>query len=171
MRREHKRLLIVDECIGAAVVNFAINAALGWLAYRARPSLPLFGATSIATDTLATAFVLPLVTVLVATPLIRLGVARGKLPPLDPPIASPRGLPRRPRALLARGAVLGVASMLLVAAPFVAALALVGPQSVTPARMVWCKGGFAAVLAALVTPLVAWWALEDASTRTPARAT
>ena len=163
MRREHRRFLVVDECIGAAIVNFAINFALARLAYRALPSLPLYGRTSIAADTIATAIVLPLLTALLVTPLVRLGVARGKLPPLERPPGA-----WRPRSLVARGVVLAAASLLLVAAPFVLALALVGPTRLPTASFVWLKGGFAAALAALVTPVAAWWALADASVSAPA---
>ena len=158
MRREHRRFLVVDECLGAALVNFVINFALARLAYHARPSLPLFGATSIAADTLATALVLPLLTALIVTPLVRLGVARGKLPPLAPP---PAGW--RPRSMGARGLLLAAASLVLVAAPFVLALALAGATRLPLGAFAWLKGGFAALLAALVTPPCAWWALADAS--------
>ena len=160
MRPEHRRFLVVDEVIGSSIVNFAINAALAWLTYRSLPSVPLYGRTSMAADTVVTALVLPLLTALIATPLVRLGVARGKLPRPDAPLAplAPRW---RPRSSVARGLLLGVASVLLVAAPCVLVFALVGPASLPAARFIWVKASFAAALGALVTPLVGWWALHD----------
>lgn len=169
MRPEHRRFLVVDEVIGSSIVNFAINGALAWLTYRSLPSVPLFGRTSMAADTAVTALVLPLLTALIGTPLVRLGVARGKLPRPDapPPSRAPsrslsRSLSRwRPRSSVARGLVLGVASLLWVAAPCILVFALVGPASLPTARFIWVKASFAAALGALVTPLIGWWALHD----------
>lgn len=161
MRPEHRRFLVVDEVIGSSIVNFAINGALAWLTYRSLPSVPLFGRTSMAADTMVTALVLPLLTALIGTPLVRLGVARGKLPRPDAPLPSRSPSRRPPRSSVARGLVLGVASVLLVAAPCVLVFALVGPASLPAARFIWVKASFAAALGALVTPIIGWWALHD----------
>ena len=42
LSREHRRFLVVDQLIGAAVVNFLLNAALAWLVFRRAPSVALY---------------------------------------------------------------------------------------------------------------------------------
>src|SRR5438132_1109625 len=96
----------VDEIVVTAIVNFWLNYGIAWFVFRAAAAVPLWGASSIAVDTVATAFVLPLLTSLIATPLVRLQVYRGKLPPLAPEDVRPSAWLRLPFA--ARGALLGV---------------------------------------------------------------
>jgi hypothetical protein len=160
----HRRFLVVDEVIGSSIVNFVLNAGIAWWMFRAATSVPLWGSASIAADTLSTAFVLPLLTALIATPLVRIQVARGKLPLHD------LAVPRRStfwtrRSFPVRGALLGLAAIVVVGAPVVGAFALVGPPQLTTRHFIWFKASFAAGLGALVTPLLGWWALHDASGR------
>ncbi len=157
----HRRFLIVDELVGSTIVNFVVNGALAWLLFRSATSVPLFGRSSIASDTLATAFILPLLTSLIVTPLVRIQVARGLLPPLAPAAMRPTAWARRSR--LKRGAIVGAAAVALVATPVVILFALVGPAQLPITRFIWFKASFAAGLGALVTPLIGWWALGDAS--------
>jgi len=154
VRGEHRPGLIADELVGAAVVNFAINAAIAWVLTRGKPSLP---ASALAGDTVVTAFVLPFITALVASPLVRFQVVRGLLPPLP---AAQLG-PWSRRSSIMRGAVVGVVTMLAVALPAVHfAVAL------PTAHFIWVKAAIAAALGALVTPLLGWWALQEASRAT-----
>lgn len=158
MRREHRQFLLVGELIGSTVVNFVLNAAIAWFLFRGKPTVPR---ASIASDTLGTAFVLPLLTAIIATPLVALQVAQGKLPLIaaDELHLSPWAR----RSLFVRGAAIGLGSVAFVALPLVIVWARLGPSELSFARFVWFKAGFAAALGALVTPLIGWWALQSAS--------
>ena len=58
---EHRRFLIVDQVIGAGIINFILNAGIAWAIARALTRVPLWGNPSIANDTVATAFLLPFI--------------------------------------------------------------------------------------------------------------
>ena len=160
--REHRRFLIVDELIAPAIANFLLNGALAWYFFRKLPSVPLRGSPGIALDTLVTAFVLPVLTALIAAWLVRWRVVvRRKLSPIPTELLRPSSWSRRP--FLVRGTLLGVAALVLVAAPLVLLLAFVGIEQLSLARFIWFKASFAAGVGILVTPLLGWWALMDAS--------
>ena len=163
LSRAHRRFIVVDEIVVTAVINFWLNYGIAWFFFRAATVVPLWGLSSIAADTLGTAFVLPLLTALIATPLVRLQVLHGKLPPLAPADVRPSRWLRLPFA--ARGALLGVVAMAVVAVPVVALFALVGPAALSTSRFYWFKASFAAAVGIGATPLLGWWALQDASRR------
>jgi hypothetical protein len=156
LSRAQQRFLLVDELGGSVVVNLPVNAAIAWVLFRS-PSVPLWGWSSIAADTLVTAFMLPLLTAVFATRVARARVAAGKLPRI-----TTHSFVWLPRWSIYRGTLLGVAALILVAAPVVAAFALVGPASLSRWSFVWFKAIFATGLGVLVTPLIGWWALCDA---------
>jgi hypothetical protein len=158
---EHRRFLIVDELVGPAIVNFWLNAGIAWFFFHKVSSVPLWGAQSIAIDTLVTAFLLPIFTALVAAVLVRRQVVRGKLPRIAPGAIRSTAWSRR--SSFVRGALLGVAAMLVVATPVVLGFAVVGPARLSTTSFIWFKASFAAGVGVLVTPLLGWWALADAS--------
>jgi len=157
----HRRLLLVDNGVGAAVFNFALNGAIAWLLFRSVTHVPLWGQSSIAGDTLVTAFLLPFLTCLIVSRLVARQVEAGHIPRLAPAELGPSSWSRR--SPLQRGALLGAASVVLVALPVVAALSLSGSAGFALWPFIGFKAAFAALLAAIVTPLVAWWALLRAS--------
>ncbi|MDB4969959.1 MAG: hypothetical protein JWN44_5648 [Myxococcales bacterium] len=161
LSRAHRRFLLVDEVIGSSIVNFLLNGAMAWWVFRKATSVPLWGSSSIAVDTLVTSFVLPLLTALIATPIVRAQVAWRKLPLL--PKAELRSSVWTRRTVVMRGALLGVAAVVLVGAPVVLFFSLVGPHQLPTTSFILFKAGFAAALGAVVTPLLGWWALLDAS--------
>ena len=161
MSRQHRRFLVVEEVVGSTIINFLLNAGIAWYLFRRVPSVPLWGVSSIGVDTLVTAFVLPVLTALIATFIVRQQVRRGRLLPIPADaIGSSRWLDRPGWQ---RGVGLGVASVVLVATPLVIGLTLLGPSQLSSGHFIWFKGSFAAGLGALVTPLLGWWALADAS--------
>ncbi|HEY2747808.1 MAG TPA: hypothetical protein VGL86_24465 [Polyangia bacterium] len=163
LSREHRRFVIVDGIIGPAIVNFCLNAAAAWLVFRKLESVPLWGSPGIAIDTLVTAFVLPVLTALIAAWLVRVRVVRGKLAPI--PTASLDSSRWSRRSSFMRGTLLGVAAVVFVATPAVILFALVGVERLPRASFVWFKASFAAGVGVLVTPPLGWWALVDASSR------
>jgi hypothetical protein len=161
LSRAHRRFLVVDQGVGSTVVNFALNAAIAWLMFRSMPLVPLWGQSSIAADTLATAFVLPVLTSLIVGRVVAWQVGRGQIPRLGAAQVAASAWARRSR--LQRGAAVGAASVVLAAVPVVAYLTIAGPSEMERASFIWFKAAFAAGLGALVTPLIGWWALAEAS--------
>jgi hypothetical protein len=165
LSREHRRFLLLDQSVGPMVINFLLNGAIAWVVFRSAQSVPLWGQTSIAADTLATAFILPVMTSLIVSRLVRWQVRSGQLSPLPASQALSSMWGRR--SSLHRGAVLGAVAVVLAAAPVVVLFAAIGPAELERWRFIWFKAGFAAALGALVTPLIAWWALAHASDEGP----
>jgi hypothetical protein len=161
VRREHKQFLLVGELVGSTIVNFLLNAAIAWFLFRSLGRVPLFGRASIANDTIGTAFILPLLTAIIATPLVAIQVAHKKLPLIaaDELHLSPWAR----RSLFVRGAAVGLAAVAFIAIPLVMLWSRFGPTDLSFAHFVWFKASFAAGVGALVTPLIGWWALQAAS--------
>ena len=156
----HRRLLIVDNGVVSALFNFVLNGAIAWALFRSVAHVPLWGEASVAGDTLATAFLLPLLTCLIVTRLVARQVTQGHVERLAlarPPLAAWSRL-----SPLARGTLLGIASMALAAVPLVAALHASGFTGFDLWPFIGFKATFA-LLAAAVTPLIGWWALIRAS--------
>lgn len=159
----HRRFLLIDQGLAPALFNLALNAGIAWLLFSSMHVVPLWGQSSIAGDTLGTAFILPFMTALIVSRTVRGQVSRGRVPPL----------PRRPAGGLLsrlaacppwrRGALLGLAGVLAGALPVVGIFTLAGPHELALHAFLWFKAGFAAVLAAAVTPPIGWAALLAAS--------
>ncbi|MEO6026584.1 MAG: hypothetical protein ABIR79_06930, partial [Candidatus Binatia bacterium] len=78
----HRRFLLLEQGLGAGVVNAVLNGLIAWLSFRGTAMVPFWGQQSIGGDTIGTCFLLPLLTVLIATPLCRGRVRAGDLPPV-----------------------------------------------------------------------------------------
>jgi len=156
----HLRFLLLDEFLGSILVNLLLNGAIAFGVVRTLGSVPLWGVTSIAADTVGTAFILPVLTSFFTGLLVRAQVVRRLLPPLPP--ASLRSAFSQ-RHWLQRGALLGLASIAAAAVPVIAVFALCGPATLGARAFIVFKATFAAALGAVVTPLLGWWALEEAS--------
>ena len=157
-----RRYLLVEQGVGAAVFNFVLNAAIAWAMFRSVALVPLWGQQSIMGDTIGTCFLLPLITCLVATRLARGHVRAGKVAPLGWTRASHPVLGWLPQSTARRGVALGLACIALLAPLAFIALGLLGVAGLPFWRFVLFKAVFAALAAALVTPLVALWAIAEA---------
>lgn len=156
MSPAHKRFLLLEEGVGSVVVNLLLNGVIAFLMFRGAASVPLWGQQSIAGDTIGTTFFLPLFTCLIVTPLARKQVRSGRLAPLD---GTPLGLAWLPARAFWRGAVLGVISAALVAPPAIILLSRLGVTEQSFWGFVAFKAVFAAALGAVMTPLIALWAI------------
>ncbi len=159
MSSRHRRYLILEQGIGAGVFNVALNAAIAWVLFRQMETVPLWGTQSIVGDTIGTAFMLPLMTTLIAGRIVRGHVRAGRVTALAWPEA---WLGRRvPRAQYARGALLGALCVIVVGLPATWALAAAPIHEMSLGRFVVFKAIFAGALATIVTPLIARLALAD----------
>jgi hypothetical protein len=160
MQTNRERYLFVEQPIGAFVVNFALNALIAWGVFRGATRVPLWGDTSVAGDTIATSCILPFLSVLIATPLVRRDARLGKI--------SPPGLPDRgrlvqwlPRRLVPRALVLALMGLVVVGPLVVLGLWLADVTEVAMPRFIWVKAAYAAALGALLAPTIARAALAD----------
>jgi len=159
MSAPHRRYLLLEQGIGAGVVNLAINAGIAWAMFRGMTTVPMWGQQSIAGDTIGTTFMLPFLTTLIASRVVRGHVRSGRIPALGwGESRLGRTLPRRPSL---RGALLGLACVVAVGLPATHLLATAGVSEMTFGGFVTFKAIFAAVLGALVTPFIARAALAD----------
>lgn len=159
MASSHRTFLVLEQGVGSVLVNLPLNAAIAWLAFRGVEAVPFWGAQSIAGDTIGTCFVLALITTLIATPLCRARVRSGALPPLPWTPAMRATLGRLPRGTLWRGVAFGALTMIAVAPLALVALRVFGVDAMPLGTFVAFKGAFAAALGALVTPVIAAYAI------------
>lgn len=160
---EHRRFLLLQQGVGAAVINLLINGAIAWGLFRSLATVPLWGQESIAGDTVATAFILPLLTTLIVSKIVGGQVALGKIERATTAAASGwLGLlaARRP---VVRGAMIGAVCVVVAALPVVAGFSVVEVEQLPFSSFLGFKAAFGGVLGGLVTPLIAWAAILDAS--------
>src|SRR5262249_35640990 len=122
MSPAHRRYLLLEQGIGAGVVNFLINALIARLSFRGQARVPLWGQQSIAGDTIATCLLLPLITCLIVTAVARRQMRSGRLAALGwTPVSHPP-LGWLPRGTFVRGLAFGIVCVLVVAPPAVLTL-------------------------------------------------
>src|SRR5438046_2433942 len=156
-----RRYLLLEQGVGAAVFNFLLNAAIAWLIFRGAEMVPLWGQQSIAGDTIGTSIILPFLTCLIATRLVRGHVRSGKGAPLGWSRDTQPWLGWLPPGALARGLALGRAGLLVFAPPVLLAHVALGVTQHGLGGFVVFKASFAAAEALVVTPLVALWAIAE----------
>jgi hypothetical protein len=155
-----QRTFIVNEqTIVPAVFNLALNAGLGWVVFKKFESVPLWGDPSIAGDIVGTLFFLPFLTCLIVTPLVKRAARTGKVEWLSIAPGEHPVLRLFPRSLWLRALLVGFASVVLVGVPLIGLLAVLGTASWSVGTMVIVKSIYAALIAALVTPYLALYAL------------
>ena len=159
MTQDHRKYLTSQTLVGAAA-NLLLNGAIGWAVFRSRDRIPVFGAPSVSGDLVATAFLLPLLVCLIATPLVRAEVRVRAVEPAESSGPISRFLPPR---LLLRGIALGLLAAVPIAPQVIWGLQALGIQAMSFWQFVGFKAAFGAALAALITPLVALRALMDRS--------
>lgn len=159
MTRSHYRFLILEQLLGSALFNLALNGAIGWLAFKQLTRVPLWGIQSIASDTLVTSFMLPFMTCVVVTQTTYWQVRSKRLQALGR--HAHRQLARLPRRALARSVLFGSLG-LAIAGPVLALLAAASVAPMSLRDFIIFKATYAAVMAAILTPPIALWALGDA---------
>jgi aminoglycoside phosphotransferase (APT) family kinase protein len=154
-----RRWIWLNALLVTALLNLVINAGIAWASAgkEAIPlwSAPLVGGPSTITDTVATLFLLPLITCVLVTTAIRRDLAAARLSPRVDLIYL------LPRNRLLRGAALGAATVGALAPGAVALLLLADFGDLDPGAFVAYKACFAVALGAIVTPFIALAAMND----------
>lgn len=156
-----KRFLILDQGLIPGIFNFFINGGIAWWLNQKLEFMPLWGEKSIAVDTLATAFLLPLITCLIVTPIINKKIQGGSLQPLPNSILSNARLPST--SSFVRGLLAGLIGVIGIAVPVLLLWQWFGPRQLELVNFLWFKASFAMVLAMALSALIAWWAWINAS--------
>jgi hypothetical protein len=168
MSPAHRRYLLLEQGVGAAVFNFFLNGAIAWLMFRTQDVVPLWGQQSIAGDTLGTSLLLPLITCLVVTRLARGHVRAGKVAPLGWTRDTHATLAWLPRGTVARAFVLALCCTVALAPITLSVLALLHVAHLGLWRFILFKASYAAAAALVVTPVVALWAIAETEAALPA---
>jgi hypothetical protein len=160
----HRRWIVINALVATALINLLLNAGLAWLSVRGE-EVPLIAVpvleTSTIFDTVGTFFILPLLTCLLATTAVWYERRNGELPQLDwprdlhPLLASP------PLTRIGRGVWLGALVTVLLAPPAVLVLVVADFGGISTGQFVLYKAILGVSLGALVTPLIALWAMSD----------
>jgi hypothetical protein len=166
----HLRFLLLEQGIGAAVVNFLLNGAIAWLLFRGVPQVPLWGQQSIAGDVVGTCFFLPLITTLIVTPLVRRRVSAGTLAALGWTRETHRPLGWLPNGTGRRALVLGIICALVVGPLSVWVLSRLDVAELALWSFIGFKAVFSAGLGLLVTPVISLWAMTTPAGEVESRA-
>lgn len=155
--------LVRDQMIGPFVINFLLNAGIGWAAFRHLRWVPVWGNPGAFVDLSVTMFILPVLVCLIATGLLRVLMRAGKLPAFEGvnPSAFPAWATWLPGPLLLRALGLGLLVALLLA-PIIAGLfALAGVDRIGLTAFAVLKGVLCGVVASLLSPPIALRAVTD----------
>ena len=160
----HRRFLIRDAVLIAALANAGLNALIAWLSTVGEDevplaAVPLIDRPSVIVDTVGTFFVLTFLTTLVVTTVIWKEMRAGHLTRL--PLAPGSFADRLPATRLRRATRLGLLCMLTLGPPAVVVLLLLDYGDISVSEFVIYKAIFGVLLGALVTPLIAMVAFGD----------
>lgn len=162
LSNRHRQFLIVSQCGIQTVVNFLINGLIAWLIHRSSTTVAIWDASGgILLDLLLTGLALPFFICVIVSPAIAGQVRSGKVPPLLPEQFPQWHWFRRSSSI--RGLVVGIAGVIFGAGPVVWALILGQSQPFPMLSYVLYKAVWAAMLASVITPIIGWWALANAS--------
>ncbi|MDJ0589705.1 MAG: hypothetical protein QNJ72_06865 [Pleurocapsa sp. MO_226.B13] len=161
LSEEHRRFLLVDNCAIPTAINLVVNGLIAWLMNRSVATVPIWGGSSVTLDLLATSFLLPFIVCAIVSSTVKGKVRSGKLSPIPPnlfPISH-----WYKRSLWLRAIFLGIAGVLFAGIPIVWSLSIGQAQPFPMMSFVVFKAFWAAAIASLITPIVGWWALANAS--------
>jgi hypothetical protein len=154
-----RKWFLLEQIIVPVLFNLGFNAALGWVTFREHTPVPLWGQPSVGGDILGMLFFLPAFTCVIATPLIKRAVRIGKLEQVNITPQEHWLLRSMPRGVWARAGAIGLACVVLLGPVSLGILALLGLHSWSLNAAVWFKGVYAGLLAALVQPPIALYAI------------
>jgi hypothetical protein len=156
-----RHYLLVEHVAGAAVINAVLNALIAWLSFRHMTDIPMWGTQSIGGDLIGTTMILPLLTCSIVTRIVRWHLRSGRIASSELGSASGSILEKLPEGLLARGLTLGALTTLIAAPVILVLLGAAGVESLGLRDFVLFKAAYAAVLAAIVQPVIAMRAMLE----------
>lgn len=160
MTPAHKRFL-TEQFFGGIVVNFVLNAAIGWVIFRTAESAPFLGLTSVLGDTLVMGFLLPFFVCLFVTLDTRKKMKSGRFSVVPLADAVHPVIERMPLHLVKRSAVLGVIGLGVVVPLLLVMYFGLGLVEMGRWDFVWFKGTLAALMSAPISLLVVMRGFSD----------
>jgi hypothetical protein len=161
----HRRWIVVKALAVTAVINLLVNAAIAWLGVQSQETVPLWGVplaeTSTVWNVVGTLFLLPLITCVLVTAAVRRDVRLGSLASLSRLRAIYGWLAVLPPARFRRGVAFGAIAVGLLAPPLILILVASGFPELTKGQFVAYQAIFATLVGALVTPVIALYAMAD----------
>ncbi|HEX6687844.1 MAG TPA: hypothetical protein VF085_04175 [Solirubrobacterales bacterium] len=168
LSESHRRWIVLRALLAAAAINVVINAAMAWLSVHGQDGVPLWGApmaeTTIIWNVVSTLFLLPLITCVLVTRVVRQEVRQGSLTSLSRLRSAHGWLAALPSTPWRRGVAFGAIAVVVLAPPLTLALAASGFPELTGGQFIACQAAFTAVLGAIVTPVIALYAMVDPPT-------
>jgi hypothetical protein len=160
----HKRFLVRDALVIAAIANGVLNALIAWLFTFSEDEVPqakapLVGGPSVLVDTVATCFVLPFLTTLVITTVIWGEMRKGHLTKVASAAAAFGD--RLPKTRLRRATWIGLICLVIFGPLSAAGVLLFDYGDISVGEFVLYKAIFGIVLGAAVTPWIAMAAFGD----------
>ena len=156
------RYLLIGQVVIPIFINATITFGIGWITFHQQATVTVWvldkGAV---TDFLGACYLLPAITCLIATPIVRGQVARGEASSLTVNVTGTwvrffRG------GLIWRATKFGLTSLISLVGPVMAGWALFGAETVATPWFLFSKVTFATLLGCVVTPLIAIVAMTDA---------
>ena len=160
MTPQFRRYLLTEHVIGAAIVNFLLNALIAWLSFRHLDRVPLWGEQSIGADLIGTTIILPLLTCLIVTRIVGVHLRHGRVSASDVPGDLRPVLAKLPDRIFVRGLALGVLTTVVAAPVILLFLYVAGVDDMALRPFLLFKASYAAVLAMMVQPIVAMRAVR-----------
>jgi hypothetical protein len=166
----HRRWIYLNALLITALINLAVNAAIAWISVigvRRVPlwSVPLIDKPSTITDTVGTLFILPLITCLLCTTAVWRDITTKRLPALRATAGADALAAKLPRSRLRRGIGLGAVVTVTLAPLTVLVLIAIDFTNLTVTQFVLYKAAFGIALGAVVTPLIALFAMASSPTQ------
>jgi cytochrome P450 len=174
LTEEQRLLLRRSFIITPAVINFILNGVIAFVTFRGGSSVALWGIDGMSIDIILTSFLLPFLTCLIVMPIIWQLFEQGGQSAVSWTRFDFWWLAWLPQGKWARAAAIGVATALGGSAMLLGGLYLLEVENLRPNEAIVLKASYCAVLAGLVTPLLALASLADVSQylrETPGKAT
>jgi hypothetical protein len=172
---EHRRWLLINAVVIAAIVNGILNALIAWGSAASEDEIPLWaaplvGGPSTIVDTVGTLFILPFLTTVIVTSVAWHEMREGKLAPLMIDRNADPLLARLPGRRARRGAYFGLLTVVLLAPVSVVLLIAFDFGDISVGDFVLYKAIFGVLLGLVVTPPIAVAAMTDREMAEVARA-
>lgn len=156
-----RRYLLVDQGVIPFFINLVVNHVIGRLTFGDAANVAVWDAEAgAAADSVGTCFFLPLITCLIATPIVRRQVRSGSAPAVPDNLRQPHPCIFQQRLLL-RAMLYGLTGLIVFSGPVVFAYHLSGRDIIPTDTFLVIKPLFAACLGLVVTPLIACAALTE----------
>ncbi len=157
----NRRWVLVNALIATALINIVVNVAIDLVSVAGHDRIALWEPPLVRPSTawtlIGTLFLLPFVTCLLATKVVRDEVEAGSLKR----VSSPGRLAALPESRPRRGAAIGLTAVALLAPPMLIAMTALDFPDLSHGRFIAYQTVFAVALGAVVTPLIAIRAMAD----------